>query len=47
VLFALLVIVIARGYPAGLEGICRALAARLVARIPALEPLLAPRRQGD
>ncbi|PYN43027.1 MAG: branched-chain amino acid ABC transporter permease [Candidatus Rokuibacteriota bacterium] len=47
VLFALLVIVIARGYPEGLAGISRALARRLASRIPALGPVLMPRRQSD
>ena len=40
VLFALLVIAIARGYPAGLLGIARALGRRLAARVPALAPVL-------
>ncbi len=44
-LFALLVIVVARAYPAGLVGIFRGLGARLVTRVPALAPMLAPRRQ--
>jgi branched-chain amino acid transport system permease protein len=47
VLFALLVIVIARGYPAGLVGVCHALGARLATRIPALAPVLTPRSQSD
>jgi branched-chain amino acid transport system permease protein len=47
VLFALLVIVIARSYPAGLVGICQAMAWRLARRLPALEPLLLPRTQGE
>ena len=47
VLFALLVIAIARGYPGGLVGICRAIGARLVARVPALAPVLAPGRLRD
>jgi len=38
VLFALLVILIARGYPGGLVGISGALGRRLAARIPALAP---------
>jgi hypothetical protein len=46
VLFALLVILIARGYPGGLVGICQALGRRLAARVPALAPVLTPRRQG-
>lgn len=44
VLFALLVIVVARGYPAGVVGIFRAATGRLAARVPALAPVLAPRR---
>ena len=47
VLFALLVIVIARSYPAGLVGICQAMARRLARRLPALQPLLLPRTQGE
>jgi branched-chain amino acid transport system permease protein len=47
VVFALLVIVVARSYPAGLVGICRAMARQLTARIPALAPLLTSRRPGD
>jgi branched-chain amino acid transport system permease protein len=47
VLFALLVIVIARGYPAGLAGLFGAARDRLTARLPALAPVLAPRRQWD
>ena len=47
VLFALLVIVVARGYPAGLVGIFRSLGQRLVAHVPALAPVLAPRRQWE
>jgi hypothetical protein len=47
VLFALLVIVIARGYPGGLVGICRMVGRRLVARVPALAPILTPQRQLD
>jgi branched-chain amino acid transport system permease protein len=47
VLFALLVIVIARGYPSGLVGMCQALGRRLAARVPALAPVLTPRRQLD
>jgi len=38
VLFALLVIVIARSYPNGLVGVVRALGGRLVGRVPALNP---------
>src|SRR5437867_7458734 len=44
VLFALLVILIARGYPAGLVGIGRALGRRLAARIPALAAATSGRR---
>jgi hypothetical protein len=47
VLFALLVIVVARGYPAGLVGVFRTVAHRLVARVPRLAPVLTPRRQQD
>jgi branched-chain amino acid transport system permease protein len=44
VLFALLVIIIARGYPSGIAGLGQAARARLTARIPSLAPMLAPRR---
>lgn len=47
VLFALLVIAIARAYPAGLVGVFRALATRVAERVPMLAPVLAPRRQWD
>lgn len=47
VVFALLVILVARGYPAGLAGIFRALGLRLAARLPRLAPLLTPTRLGD
>ena len=47
VLFALLVIAVARGYPAGLAGVFRGLGRRLAARVPALAPVLTPRRLGD
>jgi branched-chain amino acid transport system permease protein len=47
VLFALLVIVVARTYPAGLTGIVEAAGRRLAARVPRLAPLLTPRRLGD
>jgi len=47
VLFALLVIVVARAYPAGLTGIVEAAGRRLAARVPRLAPLLTPRRLGD
>ena len=42
VLFALLVIVIARAYPTGLVGLCAAAAHRLSRAIPGLAPLLSP-----
>ena len=45
VLFALLVLVVVRAYPAGIAGMLRALGTRLIARVPALGPVLAPRRQ--
>ncbi len=47
VLFALLVIGVARAYPSGLAGLCRAVGRRLAARIPPLAPVLAPRKLGD
>jgi branched-chain amino acid transport system permease protein len=47
VLFALLVIVIARGYPAGVAGLVSAAWARVTAKIPALAPMFAPRRQWE
>ena len=47
VLFALLVIVIARGYPEGLAGICRALGHRLAVHIPVLARVFTPRREWD
>ena len=47
VLFALFVIAVARLYPAGLSGIARAARDRLTARVPALAPMLAPRRQWE
>src|SRR5260370_36089214 len=47
VLFALLVLVIARAYPAGLVGICRSVGGRLRAPVPAPAPGLAPRPPGD
>ena len=47
VLFALLVIVIARGYPSGVAGIFRAARNRLTARVPSLGAVLAPRRQWE
>jgi len=47
VLFALLVILIARGYPNGLVGLFHAVGGRLAARIPALAPAFRPERQSD
>jgi branched-chain amino acid transport system permease protein len=47
VLFALLVIVAARAYPAGLVGVFRAVGARIVGRVPRLAPVLTPRRQWE
>lgn len=47
VLFALLVIVVARAYPPGLAGIARTVRDRLTARVPSLIPVLAPRRQWE
>ena len=47
VLFALLVILIARGYPNGLVGVFRVLGRRLAARIPALAPAFRPESQSD
>jgi branched-chain amino acid transport system permease protein len=47
VLFALFVIVVARGYPAGLAGIALDIGRRLAARVPRLAPILAPGRLGD
>jgi branched-chain amino acid transport system permease protein len=47
VLFALLVIVVARGYPAGLAGVAQDIGRRLATRVPRLAPILAPRRLGD
>ena len=47
VLFALLVIAVARGYPAGLAGIAGDLGRRLATRLPILAPILTPRRLGD
>ena len=44
VLFALLVMVVARGYPGGLVGLCQAAAQRLAGWSPALGLLLTPRR---
>jgi len=47
VLFALLVIVIARVYPSGIAGIVVAVRDRLVTRIPSLGGVLTPRRQWE
>ena len=47
VLFALLVIVVARAYPAGLVGIFRSVGGRVAARVPALAPILTARRLRD
>ena len=47
VVFALLVILVARAYPAGIAGIFRALGEGVAARVPALAPVFAPRRLGD
>jgi branched-chain amino acid transport system permease protein len=47
VLFASLVIVVARAYPTGLAGICRSVGRRLLLRVPALGPVLTPRRLGE
>jgi branched-chain amino acid transport system permease protein len=44
VFFALLVMVVARGYPAGLVGLCQAAAQRLAGWVPALGLLLTPRQ---
>jgi branched-chain amino acid transport system permease protein len=47
VLFALLVIVVARSYPAGLVGLCQAAARGLARHIPVLRPLLAQQTRGQ
>ena len=47
VVFALLVIMVARGYPAGLAGVVQNVGRRLATRIPRLAPILTPRRLGD
>jgi branched-chain amino acid transport system permease protein len=47
VLFALLVIVIARAYPGGFAGIIRGARDRLTTHIPSLGSVFAPRRQWD
>jgi branched-chain amino acid transport system permease protein len=47
VLFALLVIVVARAYPPGLAGLAAAAGRRLAARIPRLAPVLTARKLPD
>jgi branched-chain amino acid transport system permease protein len=47
VLFAILVIVIVRAYPAGLRGLCLAAAKKAALLAPGLTPLLTPRRPED
>jgi branched-chain amino acid transport system permease protein len=47
VLFALLVIAVARAYPPGLAGLGRAAGRRVAARLPSLSSVLAPQRLGD
>jgi branched-chain amino acid transport system permease protein len=47
VLFALLVIVVVRAYPAGLAGLCRSVAQRLSTRVPSLAPFLSPQKLGE
>jgi branched-chain amino acid transport system permease protein len=47
VLFALLVIVVARVYPAGFAGVFRSIGSRIAVRVPRLAPIFAPRRLGD
>ena len=47
VLFAVLVLLIARAYPAGLYGLCVATARRFTLAVPALAPLLTPRSRED
>jgi branched-chain amino acid transport system permease protein len=47
VLFAVLVLVIVRAYPAGLWGLCQATARRLTRTLPRLAPLLTPQRRED
>jgi branched-chain amino acid transport system permease protein len=44
VLFAMLVILIARAYPTGLAGLCTAVAHRVSRAIPRLASLLSPRQ---
>jgi len=47
VLFAVLVLVIARAYPAGLIGLCVATARRCSRAVPRLAPLLTPQRREE
>ena len=47
VLFALLVILVARAYPTGLAGLARTIATGLATRLPRVAPLFTPRRLGD
>lgn len=47
VLFALLVIVVARVYPAGFAGVFRSIGSRIAVRVPRLAPIFAPRRLGE
>src|SRR5262249_49100721 len=47
VVFALLVIVVARSYPAGLAAAAQAIGRRLATRLPRLAPILTPRQLGD
>ena len=47
VLFAILVLVVARAYPAGLVGFCRVAGRRLAQGVPSLAPLLTPQRRED
>jgi branched-chain amino acid transport system permease protein len=47
VLFALVVIVVARAYPAGMVGLCRTLGQHLTTRIPALARMLTPHQQWE
>ena len=47
VVFALLVIAVARGYPSGLAGIAQTIGRRLVTRLPRLAPILIRRHLDD
>ena len=47
VLFALLVIAVARAYPTGLAGLLAAVRRQIARRVPALAPILASRRIAD